>query len=478
MNSRQSPAVIFGNNNISIQDIRESVITINQIIKEDSSRIEIPLSPNESERFKAAVVSYTMKYEEDPSNPPDFDSKINPIMQKVINNPLYEKQYPFHVGMLYRLYCSIYLVCELTTNKDWDVFYNNIQHILQYSTSLLENNAAKMPSDYDGYYHRIMSQLPMYKDAIADLKKSFKDFNSDMITMERFQDVLSCNLVFALPTKTENAIQRKAEEISSIMFRIVTGPTRDFKFLMELKNNAYSSMEKAISLIKNELLLRNENPIERLPNPYYYELTDGLNKGKTQVDFVFFDEDRTLEFTWIVSASMREVGSITNSYAQTLTNFWFKNLINTKSTEIILSTASLEETFDEALADIDKRTFMKAIMKLLKVTSLKDEWAEPHWHLSKALYGNLTMKGKRSDIDKIQEEIKKIGELPEGQKQKKFEEYLENAPSDESEALHHVLISNYPKWISEELKAYLKYDPNGKYANDAHKLLQTLSTMI
>jgi len=479
MDSKQNRIVNLGDNNINMQDIRDSVITVNQIIHKETVRIETPLSPQEEDRFKAEVIIYTIKYEEDPVNPPDFNSIINPLMQKVIANPAYERQYPFHVGMLYRLYCSIYLVCEISTNNNWDALYKNIDHILDYSFSLLEDNKEGIPSDYDGYYKKYAAQLSIYKESLRILKNLYNNFKSDKITTDTFHHVLSCSLVFALPTKKENAIQKKADMISSSLIELVTGPTRDFKFFMESKNRIFSSMGSVISMVRNVLLIRNDKPIEELPNPYYYKMNDGPHKGKTQIEFKFFDNEQTLEFNWIVSATTPEIGSTIGTYAQMLTNFWAKNLTNMQSIETMLSMEPLEYTYKDALDYINQGGFMKAIINLLKVTSLKEDWAEPHWYLSKALYGHLTNAGNSSDFDHIKKELDTLVEgLSESEKQNKFEDYLKDASSDEFAVLHHILTSNFPEWISDELKTYIKYAPNGEFVNGAERLLRSLSNVI
>ena len=131
-----------------------------------------------------------------------------------------------------------------------------------------------------------------------------------------------------------------------------------------------------------------------------------------------------------------------------------------------------EKQFNTALTHASKREFFPAIILLTKLTTIRPEWAEPHWYLSKTLFYH--MNSSASEIDAIYSEIKRISEMSEKAKDEEFTDYLMSAAYSELAEANLAVINDYPSWMAHELEEYLEFSPNGEHAKNARTLLKRL----
>lgn len=464
----------IGNNNFIIVGDKVKVVS--------DKRINTPVPRNKLSKFVALVTIKTMEYEENPANPPSIEGDLRFFLDETIDFSSYQNQKPLEVAMLYRLYSSIYLLMEVSTNNNWDKAFQDVKNILKYSVQLFEENLNNKLYDSETYYQKIIDKFSQFKDSVEQLEKIFESFDSNRITPEIFKEITFHNLVLAMPTKELSLIKSRADIIGKGVVGYkgkggVIENTPHFKFLIHLKNSHHQQLGDAIKLLEQVLTVRNEDDIhypKNPVNPYYY-----LNKenGLCRIEYDYKDDGNHIKFYWDVFADRRILNPI-SSYAKLLTEYWSRNFISLESIKIILDKHEPSELLNFSKTDFTNKNFNSSILKLMKLKIISDTNPEIHYHLGISLYGAMLKFSPSPKMLELMQKMKDLQRLPANERDKKFQEFLKTTDQGAFQELNRVMTNEYPFWIRNEFTEYLNKEPNGKYAAQVRQLLTKFSNIL
>ncbi len=325
-------------------------IVVGGKVKIDSEkRIDTPVPRNKLNKFIALVEIKAIEYEQNPANPPSIEGDLRFYLDETVKFSSYQKEKPLEVAMLYRLYSSIYLLMEVSSNKNWGIAFQNVKNILKYSVQLFEENLDNKLYTNEAYYKKVINKFPQFKNAVNRLEKVFDSFDSDRITPDILKEVILNNLILAMPTKELSVIESRADLISRALTGQggVTSYTKHLNFLINIKNSNHQKLGEAIKLLEKVLTLRNtgdihypKNPV----NPYYFP---NKENGLCRIEYDYQDNGNHIELHWDVSADNGKLIPITPS-AKILLEYWRRNFISLDSLKVLLDSQESSELLNSS----------------------------------------------------------------------------------------------------------------------------------
>ena len=425
----------------------------------------VPPPPgNELNLFKSSALIEIKKYEANPTNPPDLEGDLKDLYQKIFANTVYHRELPFEVGAFIRMYASMYFTNYTATNKDWDNAFRHIEPLLFFSLELLENHAGKPSANNERYYHLIKSNLPNYRAAIEHLRDLFYNtFDSDKITCEVFKTVVQNNLTIAMPTTDITQIESLTEKIAAALCQNDCRSHLN-QSVLKINNFSYFNFEQLISAKEEVLQSRNPGNIHvRGFNPYYTQ----QDNGNCKYMYDYKDNGKVWSFHWEYAPKTRGLTPLT-PHAELLNIYWQKGFLDIFSLETLLMEASKDILLESAIDKYNAGKFGQSAALLIKLTQEHPDFADGHWHLGRALYGEL-ISVPDSNYQSLKLGLIKCQQMPMPDEINCVRNlFLENPTAAR------IIYGEYPFWIKDELEIYLELDPAGDFAKRATEIISSI----
>lgn len=242
----------------------------------EPNKIEIPLSPEEKGKFKTSVFSIAGIFRLNPIlQAPECKNTLENLVKYIQQNPMYEKEMPHEVAVLYRLYGVSILVSALNSRLSLDYYIKQTSRYLEKSFNL-------DPSLWRKEHEK--SSYEFFKK----LARSNEDPKMD----DFFRAIFSIAMVSA----NESEVKNSAEPILTMLHRrgnvLLGKPKTDYEFFQSFRGKSNLNYGQWIEFVRITV----EGKGGRFEGPIY----DPAENGRTSIKCTAFLNDESLSLEWLV----------------------------------------------------------------------------------------------------------------------------------------------------------------------------------